>query len=201
MSLFLRWLARSGHFRSWPLSFDPVVEIFQVESGVDFSIVFMEDVLRRKQDKKLTVNLTRGKVVGFTVIQSQVYLTSLKLKLFQWTSQQDPSKQTQCFTYRELATATNNFRLESMTGHGGFGSVFKGKLEFPPGQFKNVAVKMLDTTGHQGDKEFLVEVLMLSLLRHEHLVTLFGYCAEGEESSFKLIAKRGKLDNLNPRNA
>lgn len=62
------------------LSFDPVVEIFQVESGVDFSIVFMEDVLRRKQDKKLTVNLTRGKVVGFTVIQSQVYLTSLKCK-------------------------------------------------------------------------------------------------------------------------
>ncbi|WZZ51842.1 hypothetical protein YC2023_051949 [Brassica napus] len=168
------------------LSFDPVVEIFQVESGVDFSIVFMEDVLRRKQDKKLT---------------TKPLLKFHQVKLFQWTSQQDPSKQTQCFTYRELATATNNFRLESMTGHGGFGSVFKGKLEFPPGQFKNVAVKMLDTTGHQGDKEFLVEVLMLSLLRHEHLVTLFGYCAEGEESSFKLIAKRGKLDNLNPRNA
>ncbi|KAL0668400.1 hypothetical protein Bca4012_031104 [Brassica carinata] len=163
-------------------------------SGVDFSIVFMEDVLRRKQDKKLTVNLTRGKV-------TKPLLKFHQVKLFQWTSQQDPSKQTQCFTYRELATATNNFRLESMTGHGGFGSVFKGKLEFPPGQFKNVAVKMLDTTGHQGDKEFLVEVLMLSLLRHEHLVTLFGYCAEGEESSFKLIAKRGKLDNLNPRNA
>ncbi|KAG2288037.1 hypothetical protein Bca52824_047641 [Brassica carinata] len=133
--------------------------------------------------------------------QTKPLLKFHQVKLFQWTSQQDPSKQTQCFTYRELATATNNFRLESMTGHGGFGSVFKGKLEFPPGQFKNVAVKMLDTTGHQGDKEFLVEVLMLSLLRHEHLVTLFGYCAEGEESSFKLIAKRGKLDNLNPRNA
>ncbi|CAG7905256.1 unnamed protein product [Brassica rapa] len=72
------------------LSFDPEVEIIQVESGVDFSIVFMEDVLRRKEDKRLTVNLTRGKVVGFTVvpefkvgctvIQSQVYLTSLKCK-------------------------------------------------------------------------------------------------------------------------
>ncbi|KAF8108157.1 hypothetical protein N665_0114s0047 [Sinapis alba] len=96
-------------------------------------------------------------------------------------TQQDPSKQTQCFTYRELATATNNFRLESMIGRGGFGSVYKGKLEFPPGQLKNVAVKMLDTTGRQGDKEFLVEVLMLSLLRHEHLVTLFGYCAEGDQ--------------------
>ncbi|KAJ4901052.1 Serine/threonine-protein kinase CDG1 [Raphanus sativus] len=96
-------------------------------------------------------------------------------------TQQDPSKPTQCFTYRELATATNNFRLESMIGRGGFGSVFKGMLEFPPGQFKNVAVKKLDTTSHQGDKEFLVEVLMLSLLRHEHLVTLFGYCAEGDQ--------------------
>ncbi|CAH8360928.1 unnamed protein product [Eruca vesicaria subsp. sativa] len=95
--------------------------------------------------------------------------------------QQDPSKQTQSFTYRELATATNNFRIESMIGRGGFGSVYKGKLEYPPGQLKNVAVKMLDPTGRQGDKEFLVEVLMLSLLRHEHLVTLFGYCAEGDQ--------------------
>ncbi|KAF3590679.1 hypothetical protein DY000_02026158 [Brassica cretica] len=110
------------------------------------------------------------------------------------TQQQDPRKPTQCFTYRELATATNNFRLESMIGHGGFGSVFKGKLEFPTGQFKNVAVKMLDTTGHQGDKEFLVEVTALKVKNPL-------YCAEGEESSFKFIAKRGKLDNLNPGNA
>ncbi|KAF8053407.1 hypothetical protein N665_1417s0004 [Sinapis alba] len=71
------------------LSFDPAVEIFQVESGVDFSIVFMENVLRRKQDKKLSMNPTRAKVgftvipgfkVGCTVIQSQVYLTGFKCK-------------------------------------------------------------------------------------------------------------------------
>lgn len=40
---------------------------------------------------------------------------------------------------------------------------------------------MLDKSGAQGDKEFLVEVLMLSVLDHENLVTLFGYCAEGEQ--------------------
>ena len=71
------------------LSFDPAVEIFQVESGVDFSIVFMENVLRRRQDKKLWMNPTRAKVgftvvpgfkVGCTVIQSQVYLTGFKCK-------------------------------------------------------------------------------------------------------------------------
>ncbi|ESQ32786.1 hypothetical protein EUTSA_v10005297mg [Eutrema salsugineum] len=85
---------------------------------------------------------------------------------------------TQIFTYRELATATNNFRTESLIGRGGFGAVFKGTLEKTE---QIVAVKMLDTGGLQGDKEFLVEVLMLSLLRHENLVRLIGYCAEGDQ--------------------
>jgi len=40
---------------------------------------------------------------------------------------------------------------------------------------------MLDQSGIQGDKEFLVEVLMLSLLHHRNLVHLFGYCAEGDQ--------------------
>jgi len=44
-----------------------------------------------------------------------------------------------------------------------------------------VAVKKLDQTGVQGEKEFLVEVLMLSLVRHPNLVSLIGYCAEGEQ--------------------
>ncbi|AEE80096.1 putative protein gravitropic in the light 1 [Arabidopsis thaliana] len=66
------------------LSFDPAVEIFQVESGVEFSIVFMENVLKRKQDKKFSMSPTRAKVgftvvpgfkIGCTVIQCQVYLT------------------------------------------------------------------------------------------------------------------------------
>ncbi|KAL9380765.1 hypothetical protein Peur_026422 [Populus x canadensis] len=33
------------------------------------------------------------------------------------------------FTYEELSFATNNFRSESLIGRGGFGAVFKGKLE------------------------------------------------------------------------
>lgn len=35
----------------------------------------------------------------------------------------------QTFTFRELATATKNFRQESFIGEGGFGSVYKGRLE------------------------------------------------------------------------
>ncbi|KAL5794823.1 hypothetical protein ACOSP7_003417 [Xanthoceras sorbifolium] len=84
----------------------------------------------------------------------------------------------QTFTFRELATATKNFRQECLIGEGGFGRVYKGKLE-KTGQV--VAVKQLDRNGLQGNKEFLVEVLMLSLLHHHNLVNLIGYCADGDQ--------------------
>lgn len=35
----------------------------------------------------------------------------------------------QTFTFRELAAATKNFRPESFIGEGGFGRVYKGRLE------------------------------------------------------------------------
>lgn len=44
-----------------------------------------------------------------------------------------------------------------------------------------VAVKQLDLNGFQGNREFLVEVLMLSLLHHPNLVNLVGYCADGDQ--------------------
>ncbi|PON61902.1 hypothetical protein TorRG33x02_280690 [Trema orientale] len=64
-------------------SFDPVVEIFQVERGVDFSMVYMEDVTRRlllpcKSRAKVGFTVVPGFKIGRTVIQSQVYLTGLK---------------------------------------------------------------------------------------------------------------------------
>lgn len=34
----------------------------------------------------------------------------------------------QTFTFRELASATKNFRQECLVGEGGFGRVYKGKL-------------------------------------------------------------------------
>ncbi|KAE8669716.1 Serine/threonine-protein kinase PBS1 [Hibiscus syriacus] len=84
----------------------------------------------------------------------------------------------QIFSFPELAAATKNFRPESFIGEGGFGSVYKGCLE-NTGQVD--AVKQLDRNGLQGNTEFLVEVLMLSLLHHLNLVNLIGYCAEGDQ--------------------
>ncbi|GMI90325.1 hypothetical protein like AT5G18610 [Hibiscus trionum] len=82
------------------------------------------------------------------------------------------------FTFRELAAATKNFRADYLLGEGGFGRVYKGRLESTN---KVVAIKQLDRNGLQGNREFLVEVLMLSLLHHPNLVNLIGYCADGDQ--------------------
>ncbi|TMW95579.1 hypothetical protein EJD97_008642 [Solanum chilense] len=87
------------------------------------------------------------------------------------------SSNAKTFTFRELASATKNFRQECLIGEGGFGRVFKGTLQ--GGEV--VAVKQLDRTGTQGNKDFQVEVLLLSLLNHQNLVNLIGYCADGDQ--------------------
>ncbi|KAI4356428.1 hypothetical protein L6164_000450 [Bauhinia variegata] len=84
----------------------------------------------------------------------------------------------QTFTFWELAAATKNFCQDCLIGEGGFGRVYKGRLEKTN---QDVAVKQLDRNGLQGNRQFLVEVLMLSLLHNQNLVNLIGYCADGEQ--------------------
>ncbi|KAL6578262.1 putative serine/threonine-protein kinase pbl21 [Orobanche minor] len=81
------------------------------------------------------------------------------------------------FTFKELATATKTFREANLIGEGGFGSVYKGCLE----SGAIVAIKQLNLDGLQGNQEFIVEVLMLSLLHHPNLVNLIGYCTDGDQ--------------------
>ncbi|KAK3160007.1 hypothetical protein QOZ80_1BG0054080 [Eleusine coracana subsp. coracana] len=85
---------------------------------------------------------------------------------------------TRFLSYEELKEATNNFESSSVLGEGGFGRVFKGVLS----DGTAVAIKKLTTGGHQGDKEFLVEVEMLSRLHHRNLVKLIGYYSNRESS-------------------
>lgn len=75
------------------------------------------------------------------------------------------------FTYRELASVTDNFSTK--LGEGGFGAVYKGAL--PDG--RPVAVKKLERSG-QGQKEFRAEIASLEGVRHWNLVQLYGFCAE-----------------------
>lgn len=60
-----------------------------------------------------------------------------------------------------------------------------------------VAVKQLDRNV-QGNKEFLSEVLTLSLLHHPNLVNLIGYCADGDQRLlvFEYLSGGSLFDHL-----
>ncbi|WVZ54984.1 hypothetical protein U9M48_005706 [Paspalum notatum var. saurae] len=88
------------------------------------------------------------------------------------------------FSFRELADAAGNFRQDNLIGEGGFGRVYKARLPRGTGDDDDLAlaaVKQLDRNGAQGNSEFVVEVLMLSMLHHPNLVNLLGYCADGDQ--------------------
>ncbi|KAH6803955.1 Protein kinase superfamily protein [Perilla frutescens var. frutescens] len=82
------------------------------------------------------------------------------------------------FNFRELATATKNFRQECLLGEGEIGRIYKGTLQ-STGQI--MAVRQLDRAGTQGSKEFQAEVATLSQLHHPNLIQIIGYCADGEQ--------------------
>ncbi|CAN8233028.1 unnamed protein product [Cochlearia groenlandica] len=89
-----------------------------------------------------------------------------------------PSDLCRRFSILEIKTATNNFEEKLIVGVGGFGPVYKGRID---NGATLVAVKRLEITSSQGSKEFETELEMLSMLRHKHLVSLIGYCDDENE--------------------
>ncbi|CAL9126567.1 unnamed protein product [Musa acuminata var. zebrina] len=87
------------------------------------------------------------------------------------------AKEQKAFRYEALAAATRNFDPKQKLGEGGFGSVFKGRLE----DGREVAVKRLGWGSRQGAREFMNEALLLSRVQHKNLVNLHGYCAHANE--------------------
>ncbi|GLT37755.1 hypothetical protein SLA2020_120560 [Shorea laevis] len=81
------------------------------------------------------------------------------------------------FELAAISNATDNFSVSNKLGEGGFGPVYKGKLE----DGREIAVKRLSLSSVQGINEFKNEVKLIAKLQHRNLVRLLGCCIEGEE--------------------
>ena len=79
--------------------------------------------------------------------------------------------------FSEIQLATKNFDAKLRIGKGGFGIVYKGTLK----NGTKIAVKRSDPGSGQGLPEFQTEIMVLSKIRHRHLVSLIGYCDERSE--------------------
>ncbi|XP_047955383.1 cysteine-rich receptor-like protein kinase 10 isoform X2 [Salvia hispanica] len=81
------------------------------------------------------------------------------------------------YDFRIIRAATNDFSDANKLGQGGFGAVYKGKLQ----SGEEIAVKRLSRDSRQGNVEFKNEVLLVAKLQHRNLVKLLGFSMEGTE--------------------
>ncbi|KAF9618252.1 hypothetical protein IFM89_000887 [Coptis chinensis] len=79
-------------------------------------------------------------------------------------------------SYAGLRTATELFNPTIKLGEVGFGPVYKGMLS----DGREIAVKKLLGTSHQGKSQFVAEVSIISAVQHRNLVKLYGSCIQGE---------------------
>ncbi|KAF9597900.1 hypothetical protein IFM89_022261, partial [Coptis chinensis] len=68
-----------------------------------------------------------------------------------------------------------DFNSTNKLGEGGFGPIYKGILS----DGREVAVKTLLVTSHQGKSQFLAEISTISAVQHRNLVKLYGCYIEG----------------------
>ncbi|RZB72762.1 Receptor protein kinase TMK1 [Glycine soja] len=78
-----------------------------------------------------------------------------------------------------LRNVTDNFSEKNILGQGGFGTVYKGELHDDP----KIVVKRMESgaISGKGATEFKSEIVVLTKVRHRHLVSLLGYCLDGNE--------------------
>uniref|UniRef100_A0A2N9EGN8 Protein kinase domain-containing protein n=1 Tax=Fagus sylvatica TaxID=28930 RepID=A0A2N9EGN8_FAGSY len=107
------------------------------------------------------------------------------------------------FPFETLVAATKDFHITHKLGEGGFGPVYKGKLD----DGREIAVKKLSHSSNQGKKEFMNEAKLLARVQHRNIVNLLGYCVHGvekllvyeyvsHESLDKLLFKSNRREEL-----
>ncbi|XP_039169815.1 G-type lectin S-receptor-like serine/threonine-protein kinase At1g61500 [Eucalyptus grandis] len=96
-----------------------------------------------------------------------------------WKDQmkEDDTSNLVVYDFDSIRLATDNFNVKNKLGQGGFGPVYKGKLN----DGKEIAAKRLSSSSSQGIAEFKNEILLISKLQHRNLVRLLGCCIEEEE--------------------
>ncbi|KAI5684302.1 hypothetical protein M9H77_05530 [Catharanthus roseus] len=100
-----------------------------------------------------------------------------------------------CYSFTEIKRMTDSFAQP--LGHGGYGSVYKGRL--PDG--RPIAVKVLRNNKGGNGEEFINEVASISRTSHVNVVTLLGFCYKANTRALVYeFMSNGSLDKFIHKN-
>ncbi|KAJ7951683.1 protein kinase family protein [Quillaja saponaria] len=155
----------------------PNLEILNLE-GNKFTGPVPEALKEKADNKSLQLILDENTILAI-IILFPLFIWKLRRRkrgeMATKPQREGPLKsQNRVFTYSQVVSITNNFR--TIIGEGGFGKVYLGVLQ----DDTEVAVKLLSLSSMQGFKEFQSEARLLMILHHRNLVSLIGYCDEGD---------------------
>ncbi|KAK1327216.1 putative proline-rich receptor-like protein kinase PERK11 [Acorus calamus] len=97
------------------------------------------------------------------------------------------------FSRKELQDSTDQFSQDNMIGKGGSSCVYKGSLC----DGKPVAIKV-SKSSKEAWKDFLLEVSIITALKHDNIVPLTGVCIEDDDliSVYGYLSKGSLEENL-----
>ncbi|XP_019172584.1 PREDICTED: LEAF RUST 10 DISEASE-RESISTANCE LOCUS RECEPTOR-LIKE PROTEIN KINASE-like 2.5 [Ipomoea nil] len=158
----------------------------------------------KKKPYKLFLIITVTSVVGVTMLMTTLlclwrnFLYQISMNFLKTENERNievflrnnGSFSPKRYTYLEVKRITNSFR--DKLGQGGYGFVYKGELA--NGDF--VAVKLLKELKGSGE-EFINEVASISRTSHVNIVTLLGFCVEGDKRALLYeFMPNGSLENF-----
>ncbi|XP_010412987.2 PREDICTED: LEAF RUST 10 DISEASE-RESISTANCE LOCUS RECEPTOR-LIKE PROTEIN KINASE-like 2.4 isoform X1 [Camelina sativa] len=97
------------------------------------------------------------------------------------------------YSFEQVKKMTNSFA--HVLGKGGFGIVYKGKL--PDKSGRDIALKILKESSQGNAEEFINELVSMSRASHVNIVSLFGFCYEGNNRAIIYeFMPNGSLDKF-----
>ncbi|KAL1195172.1 Cysteine-rich receptor-like protein kinase 27 [Cardamine amara subsp. amara] len=133
----------------------------------------------KDRSKALVFAVIPTVIIVLVLICLFIYLMRRKKRTTQYEKAEDEIENADSlhFDFDTIRVATDEFSLTNKIGEGGFGVVYKGRLQ--DGQ--EIAVKRLSIHSGQGNAEFKTEVLLMTKLQHKNFIKLFGFSIKESE--------------------
>ncbi|KAI3733705.1 hypothetical protein L6452_13157 [Arctium lappa] len=151
---------------------------YRVEMGTDHLKVPLQDILlasssssssSQSQNHDVFVRNLSGFIAkGHEAKLVKEIVDAISYELFSNKDQVEMGTSHLKIPLQDILLATNKFAEANIIATTGFGKVYKGKSA----RHGIVAIKQLDRVRGQGDREFTMEIALLSICKHENIASL-----------------------------